>query len=105
MSAAVPHLEAVEILRRIIDAPGEVRAVQDFDAATYGPLPFFIDQAEVTLTFNGGVVSDVASVRIGDRFSNRHGWDREADLNPWDALDDLQADMLELSLRSAAARL
>lgn len=97
--AAVPHSEAVEILRGMIESPDKVRAVQAVDDGSYGPFPFFIewgaDSAEVTLTLNGGVVVEVASIRVGYRFSNAHGWGD----NPWDDLRESEVGLIERLVR------
>lgn len=106
MSPAVPFQEAVEILQWIGVAPGSVRALRRFDAGTYGPLPFFVDWrgqlAEVTLTFAGGVIDGLASIRIETRFSNDHDWIGEADGGPWDELGDGAKELLEFRLQAAS---
>lgn len=98
----VPHTEAVAILRGMLDNPGMVRAVKVVDDGSYGPLPFFFDgsagEAEVTLQYCGGVVHEVASIRIGSRFTNAHGWGD----NPWDDLKGSEVDVLEAALRRSA---
>jgi hypothetical protein len=109
MGAAVPFDEAVSILRGVARTPADVRALQDFNAGTFGPRPFYLawrgSEAEVTVVFTGGVITSIASVRIGDRFSNDHDWIGETEGAPLDTLGDMEAELFELSLRSAAARL
>lgn len=91
----------------MLDDPDLVRAVQAVDEASWGPFPFLLawrgGEAEVTLQFSGGVVVEVASVRVGDRFTNAHGWIGEADGNPWDELRDFEADMLESRLLNGSS--
>lgn len=86
----------------MLDAPDQVRAVQAVGEASWGPYPFVVAwrgaEAEVTLQFAAGVVTEVASVRVGDRFTNAHGWLGEADDNPWDGLKDHEAELLAFTL-------
>lgn len=100
MINSVPHREAVEILRRMLDDPDCVRAIAVVDAATYGPVPVFVawraDEAEVTISYAGGAVVEVVSVRVGDRFTNAVGWTDDG--NPWDALTTSEAELLEVVL-------
>lgn len=100
MINSVPHREAVEILKRMLDDPDCVRAIVVVDAATYGPVPVFVawraDEAEVTISYAGGAVVEVVSVRVGDRFTNAVGWTDDG--NPWDALTTSEADVLERML-------
>lgn len=86
--------EAVAILRRMIAEPEAVFAVHSIDEDTSGPVPFFFDDAEITFTFDGGVIEDVASVRIDRRFSNSGAWE----LNPFDALPEYEIEALEAAL-------
>lgn len=108
MKAAVPFEEAILILRHMAEEPAAVRALQDFDAGTFGPRPFFTtwedEETEVTLDFAGGVILEVVSVRVGARFSNDHDWTGEASGNPWHELSEAVVTALEVSLLSAAAR-
>ncbi len=109
MSAAVPFEEAIRILRHLAEEPAAVRALQDFNAGTFGPRPFFTTWAgvetEVTFAFHGGAITGLVSIRVGDRFSNGHDWVGAAFGSPWDELGETLADLVELSLRSAASRL
>lgn len=109
VSAAVPFDEAVQILHWIGQAPGCVRAVRDFDAGTFGPLPFVVDwrgeDATVTLRFTGGVVTGLDSVQLPGRFSNSHDWIGEAEGDPLDEVGEVMVELMGLSLRSAAERL
>ena len=108
MKAAVPFEEAILILRQMAEEPAAVRALQDFDAGTFGPRPFFTtwegEETEVTLGFAGGVILEVVSVRVGARFSNDHDWTGEASGNPWHDLAESDLAALEASLLSAASR-
>jgi hypothetical protein len=105
VSTGVPFLEAVQILSWIGQAPGRVRAVRCFDDGSFGPLPFLVEwkgaDAEVTLELTGGVVTGLASIRIGVRFSNYHDWIGEAEGSPLDTLTPIACSLLEASLRSA----
>lgn len=98
MKNEVPHAEAVEILRWMLDNPASVRGVRAVDGASYGPHPFFAawrgDEAEVTLALSGGVLVGLESVRIGERFSNHHDWEDD----PLDALRDVEWAFLGLSV-------
>lgn len=91
MSPAVVFDEAVSILRRMIGEPADVRAIQAVGPEFFGPAPFFIGRGpgeiEITFGFLAGIVFEVASVRIGDRFANADQWDD----NPWDAISDAEA--------------
>jgi hypothetical protein len=83
----------------MVERPDQVRAVRVVDDGSYGPFPFWMawggTEAEVTLQLCGGVVSEVASIRVGDRFANAHDWGD----NPWDDLRASEVDLLELVLR------
>lgn len=101
--------EAVAILRWIAQAPGSVRALRGWDDGSYGPLPFDVDfsgvAAEVTFTFTGGMITGLASVRLGERFSNDHDWIGQAEGSPLDELSGAGVAILQASLRRAADRL
>ena len=106
MVAKVPCAEAVQILREIARNPAAVRALRDFDAGTWGPLPFFVtwqgEEAEVTFAFSGGAITGLASIRVGYRFSNDHDWIGAG--CPMDAISGTEVDDVEASLISAGAR-
>lgn len=98
MKNEVPHAEAVEILRLMLDNPASVRGVRGVDGASSGPLPFFTawrgEEAEVTFALSGGVLVGVESVRVGNRFSNHHDWEDD----PLDALRDVEWSFLGLAV-------
>lgn len=101
----MPFPEAVAVLKRMADAPDEIRAIRAYDEFENGPVPVFVKwkgaEAEVTFDYGMGVISSVASIRVGDRFSNHEDWDRTAHGNPWDELSDAAIAMLESAIRDA----
>lgn len=104
----VTSAEAVAILRRMIEAPDEVRAVRLFDVFPAGPAPFVVPwrggSAEVTVHFAMDEIEEIASVRVGDRFANYMDWMAEGDTVVLDQLSDIETDLFEQTLRRAGAR-
>jgi hypothetical protein len=94
LQSGVSLAEAVALLEAMIAEPGTVLALREVDAACYGLFPFFVGEAEIILTFDGGALEDVAAIRIGRRFSNSHDWNDE----PLNLLTRAQFGMLELTL-------
>lgn len=92
--------ETLAILEGMIAEPGRVLALREISEASYGPFPFFLDDAEVTMTFDGGVIEEVVSVRIGRRFSNARDWLTE----PLLSLSAVQVEALELALAGVGIR-
>lgn len=99
-SAGVSFDEALAVLKLMVAEPERVLGLSAMDGASYGPFPFFLDEAEVTISFAGGQVEGVASVRVGRRFSNDRDWDQ----NPWDALSEVEVELLAVSLRGVGVK-
>lgn len=97
---SVSFEEAVAVLKRMIREPGLILGVHVIDETSFGPFPYFFDQAEVTVQFNGGALEDLVSIRVGVRFSNDRAWDA----SPMDALTEAEIEALEAVLLAARSR-
>ncbi len=97
------------MLEALARDPDLIRAIRPANEWESGPVPVFVvvgaDEAELTFGYSMGAITELTSIRFGDRFANAHDWDRQRGSNPWDAVAELKAGLLESMISSASAQI
>lgn len=97
MDSRVSLDEAAAWVRKMRVNHERIVAVRRIDSTTFGPIPFFLDEAEITISFDGGEIEAVDSVRVDRRFGSFADWNADI-LDAWDD-DEIEA------LRRALSRI